>query len=279
MIINGEKIAAQINLETKKELLKIFQKKKKKFLLGVVLVGNNQASENFIKRKEEAAKFVGLDFKLFKYPASIPEEELLRNLVQIQNLPSLVGLVIQLPLPKNIKSRPILEQINSNFDVDCLTSYHLGQIAAGLNEITPPTAGAIYEIIRRLKLDLKGKKIVIVGKGELVGKPLNLLLQRSPGTIIICDKYTQDLEQIAKEGDILVSGTGVPGLIREEMVKKGAVVIDAGVSFKNGIIRGDVNFKEVSKIASNVTPTPGGVGPVTVAYLLRNCLILAKKIK
>jgi len=264
-IVNGREIADKILHRLKEQL----ERTRIKPRLAVVLVGVNPASETYVRRKQAAAIAIGMKFSLYKFPESIGTKELLGEIDQIQK-EDLSGIIVQLPLPKGIDKKAILNRLNPELDVDYLSWESLGKLVIGENNLIPPTPGAILEILNYYKVPLKGKHVVLVGQGDLIGKPLANLLLQLPVTMTVCSKQTKDLGFYTKQADILVSGVGKYDLIRGNMVKKGAVVIDAGVSFKGKKIFGDVNFAEVSKLASLITPTPGGVGPITVAKLLEN---------
>lgn len=275
-IINGQKIAWDISKRLKKEI-KSFKKRGETLKIACVLVGEDKSSLSFIRRKEKTCSDLGIDFELFKFQKTISQKELIRKINVIQKDKDLSGLIIQLPLPKKFKTHQILEEINPDLDIDCLTSVNLGKLAIGNPVILPPTVGAILDILKRYKINFKGKHIVIVGRGDLVGKPLAILLTQEKNTITSCNKYTKNLSKFTKEADILISGAGQANLITGSMIKKGAVVLDAGTDFLNKKLVGDVKFKEVAKKASLISPVPGGIGPVMVVKLLENVVNLAKR--
>lgn len=249
--------------------------------LAVVLVGNDKPSETYVRKKQEAAKETGIRFSLYKFPAGIQEGKLISEIKKIQRQ-SLSGLIVQLPLPKKLDKRKILNVLDPEIDVDFLTWESLGKLVIGENILVPPSPAAILEILKYYRISLPGKHIVLVGQGDLIGKPLTNLLMHLPVTLTTCNKDTKNLAEITRKADILICGVGKANLIRARMVKKGAVVIDAGVSFVGRKMHGDVDFQKVSKIASLITPTPGGVGPITVAKLLQNVVaseILKKRSK
>ena len=278
MIINGRQSAKKILTRLKRQIT-IFKKHGKRFKLAVVLVGNDKASQSFIKQKEKSCQKININFELFNFQPDIKTDELCQKLKIIQEDPKLSALVVQLPLPKKINTRKVLEQINPNLDVDCLTSYNLGKLTAGIYKILPPTPAAIMQLIKDYKSNFRSKHIVIIGKGELVGKPLGILLTQDQNTVTICNKYTKNLDFYTKQANIIITAVGKRNLITGSMIKKGAIVLDAGTNFRNKKIFGDVNFIQVSKKAKLVSPTPGGIGPVTVAKLLENIIILNSKLK
>lgn len=274
IIIDGQKEAKKILQKIK---IKIENAKKKGITLKLValLVGKDRASLSFIKKKEELCRSVGIGFELFQFSEDIEEAVLCRKIEIIQEKKDISGLVIQLPLPRHLDMRNILEKIKPIYDVDCLTSFNLGKLTAGIPKILPPAPAALLHLLNTYKISLLGKHIVIIGRGDLVGKPLGILLTQEKNTLTLCNKYTKNLEKFTKQADILIAAAGVPHLISGKMVKKGVVALDVGISFKNRKIYGDCNFKEISKKASFITPVPGGVGPVMVVKLLENVVKLA----
>lgn len=277
IIVNGNKIASQI-LQKLAQQVKILKKKKITPSLGVILVGQDKPSQTYVRKKGEACQKIGVKFVLKKYPANISTDKLINQLKIIQRKEKLTGLIIQLPLPKHIKTNKVLEYLNPALDVDYLTETNLGKLISGNYELEPPTAGAILEILRYYKVNLIGKRVVLIGAGPLVGRPLANLLFLHRATVTVCNSATKNIREITRKADILISGVGKYNLIRGSMIKKGAKVIDAGVSFYQGKIYGDINFNEIKKRASLVTLTPGGVGPITVAKLLENVVKNAKNI-
>ena len=268
MIVQGSQISDKILENLKAEI----KNKNLKPVLAVVLVGLDPASQTYVRKKQIAAESIGVGFLLYKFPEKISTEDLIAELKQIQTQ-ALSGIIIQLPLPSHLDRRRVLNVLNPDIDVDYLSWESLGKLVIGENALVPPTPGAILEILNYYKVPLKGKHVVLVGQGELIGKPLANILIQMPVTLTVCGKETKDLASFTKQADILITGVGKANLIRRDMVKKGVVVVDAGVSFKGKKMFGDVNFEEVSKIASLITPTPGGVGPITVAKLLENTVL------
>lgn len=275
MIIDGRKIAANILEKLKREVSQL-GKQGKSLKLACVLVGRDQASLSFIRRKEKSCQDLGIEFELFQFPSTIDEGILIEKIRAIQDDSLLSGVIIQLPLPKKLNQLRVLEAVRPELDVDCLTPTNWGKLVVGAPLVLPPTASAILHILKIHKIKLSGKHIVIVGRGDLVGKPLAVLLTQEKNTVTSCNKYTKDLGTITQQADILISGAGVPNLITGGMVKKGAVVLDAGTSFYRGKLCGDVKFDEVKNIVRLISSVPGGVGPVGVAKLLENTVLLAK---
>ena len=265
-IINGKTISQEILTNLKSSISNLQLRPK----LGVVFVGNNKASQSYINKKRLACQKVGINFSLFQFKENISEQELIAELKKIQNDPALTGLIVQLPIPKHLQTQNILDTVQAKFDVDCLNSSYLQNLSDPEKSILPPTPAAIIEILKKLKVNFSTKQFVILGNGRLVGKPLTIILQKLGAEVITCDKKTKNIPEICQKADVIITATGQKDLVRGDMVKPGAIVIDAGVSFIGKKMFGDINFDEVKNIASAVTPTPGGVGPITVAMLLKN---------
>ncbi|MFH1188148.1 MAG: bifunctional 5,10-methylenetetrahydrofolate dehydrogenase/5,10-methenyltetrahydrofolate cyclohydrolase [bacterium] len=274
-IIDGKAIALQIRERLAREVAEL-KIKKITTKLVVILVGDNKASATYVRKKGEAAKQIGIDFCLKEFSKDVSEKELIDAIKEIQKDKKLSGLMIQLPLPEHLNFKKIIDKINPEIDVDCLTETSWGKLVRGSNIFQPPTAGAMLETIKCHKIDLTGKNVVVIGMGELVGKPLTLMLFQENCTITCCNIFTKDLSAHTKNADVVFSGVGKYNLLCGGMIKKGTVVIDAGVSFHEGKMYGDIEFDTVSKKASFITPTPGGIGPITVAKLLENTVKSAK---
>lgn len=275
-LIDGKSIAQTLNQQTAENVRQL-----KKYgitpKLTVILVGNHKPSETYVKRKEETAHAVGIDFELHRLPHDISQNNLLKKVLEIQNDPHVSGLIVQLPLPKHIDQNSILNAVKPEIDVDCLTDEYFKKLEAGNEDIIPPTPGAVLSILDHLNIDVQGKKITILGKGMLVGKPLALIFRHKGALVTVCDSTTTDTKEKCLMADIIVSGVGKKDMVRGDMIKKGAIVIDAGTSFEGARMYGDINVDEVISVAAYVTPTPGGVGPLTVTRLLMNTLISAQK--
>lgn len=267
--IEGKLIAQKILDSVKARVSKL----RRRPTLAVVMVGDNPASKKYVEKKAKAAEYVGIDFSLIRFPGNVDQEQLNEELVRLQLRNDAV--MVQLPLPKQIDTQEILDAIDPDKDADCLSSAAIGRVARGHMKIIPPTAGAVMEILS--DIELEGTHVVVVGQGELVGKAVAAVMLNHPVTMTVCGLGTKKLSDHTKKADILISGTGQPGLIKADMVKKGATVIDAGTSSVDGALQGDVDFERVAKKASLITPVPGGVGPITVAKLLENVVILAEK--
>jgi len=269
-ILDGKKLADKILENLKKKI----KKTNLKLGLAVILVGENPTSEIFINQKRKACERIKIDFHLYKFPKKIRQKKLKKEIEKIVVNPKNSGVIIQLPLPKRIKANEILNLIPLKKDIDLLSEASLGKFCQGTSSILPPPVAGILCLLRNYKISLKGKNVVIVGAGRLIGLPLAIQLLKEKATLSVLNKWTQDAPSFIKKADILISGVGKPNLIEGNMVKKGAVLIDAGTSYKKGKFFGDVDFKSCFKKASYLTPVPGGVGPLTVACLIENLVKL-----
>lgn len=271
-ILDGKKLSERILTNLKKEI----KVKKLKLKLAVVQVGENPISQIFIQEKQKACQKVGIKFKLFKFPAKISNLEFKKALKKITKDKSISGLVVQLPLPKNLNFKEISNIIPLKKDPDLIFEGG-GKFYTGTSPILPATLAGIIYLLKKNKIKVKGKKVAVVGAGRLVGLPVTLWLLREKATIMVVNEFTPNISFFTKEADILISGAGSPHLITGKMVKKGVVVIDVGTSLKGGKLVGDVNFKSVFKKASYITPVPGGMGPMAVACLIKNLVKLSKE--
>ncbi len=274
-LIDGKKIATAINRRTARRVRVLHQNGHTPHL-GVILIGNNPASETYVRKKGEIAKTLGIDFTLFRFDTTTTEETILKKIKSIQRSKKISGLIIQLPVPKHLETTTLINAVQPEFDIDCLNESSIGRMVLGKNMFIPPTAGAILEIIASLGISVAGKDICLVGMGLLVGKPLSIILPNLKASITTCNSQTKNLKAKCLSADILISGVGKKNLIRGNMVKPGSIIIDAGVAIEDNKVFGDVNIEEVIKKAQAVTPTPGGVGPITIALLLYNTLLAAE---
>ena len=272
-ILDGRKLSAKILSGLSKKVKKL----KKEISLAVILVGENPVSKAYIRQKEIACSKLGVKFRRFDFPAQIAQEKLKEGILGITQDPDNSGVIIQLPLPKNFNTQEMLNLIPPEKDVDVLSETSVGKFSQQNSPILPPVVEGIAHFLKEYKIDLKGKNILIMGAGRLVGYPLALWFLHQNATVSVLNKYSKNTASFTKKADILISGAGKPHLIKGNMIKKGAVVIDAGTSIESGKIKGDVNFKDVFKKAGYITPVPGGVGPMTVACLLENLVKLSGK--
>lgn len=275
-ILDGKKIARQIEQELQAEVLEL---KKRGIIpgLAVILVGDDIASEIYVRNKEVASKRLGLYSEVYKLENKITEKELLDLIKKLNKKKKIHAVLVQLPLPDHISEEKIVEAISPRKDVDCFHPKNIGKLAIGNGLFYSCTPAGIMELLKRYGLKVSGKEAVVVGASNIVGKPLALMLLNAGATVTICHDKTQNLKEKCLRADILISAVGKVGLITSDMVKQGAVVIDVGMN--RGVkakLRGDVDFKEVNKIAGAMTPVPGGIGPMTIAELLKNTIKAAK---
>ena len=276
-IIDGKVIAAKIETEITHRVASLKEKGVTP-KLAVVLVGEDRPSRIYIKRKKEAAERVGIGFVCLEFPEDIDKNELIQAVNKIQTDPLLTGLIIQLPLPERLYTSEVLNAINTDVDVDCLTDCNIGKLVMKTNLIEPPTPWAVLKTLKEINFDLAGKNAIIIGMGALVGKPLAIMLVNELASVTTCNSRTKDTKNKCLTADVIICAVGKKNLLTADMVKEGAVVIDTGIVYTDGKMHGDVDFDNVSKISSFITPTPGGIGPITVAKLLLNTVICAEKI-
>lgn len=273
ILIDGRKIRVEILGKVKKEVTTLsFQP-----VFCDVLVGDDPASMQYVKMKADMAVSVGMRFHNAFFPSTITTEELAQEVKKINNIENMCGIIVQLPLPPSIDKRKVLDSISPELDVDCLGTVASENFYRGDTEGGFPTALACMAILDTLGLDLRNKKIVVLGQGDLVGKPISALLHFRNLEPIVVRSNTVDKAQLIKEADVVISGIGKGQYITGEMIKQGAVIIDAGTSEGDGGIVGDVDLQSIEKVAGFVSPVPGGVGPVTVAMLLLNVLAVARQ--
>ena len=278
-ILDGKKLSQKIRAEVKKEVEEL---KKEGIVpgLAVILVGDDPASRVYVKMKKDACHDVGIYSVVHEFPETITEKELLSTIDMINENPNIHGLLIQLPLPKHIDTTKILERVSPDKDVDGFHPYNMGRLVEGLDTFAPCTPLGVMEFFKEYNIDLYGKDVCVVGASNIVGKPMWALLVNEMATVDICHIATKDLASHTKRADIVIVGVGKPNLITADMVKDGVIVIDIGINrLPDGKLVGDVDFENVSKKASYITPVPGGVGPMTIAMLLKNTLKAAKKYK
>lgn len=274
-ILDGKKLANDILEGLKKEIVR----KNLKLKLAIVLVGQNPVSEIFIRQKEIVCEKIGIDFELFRFLEKIKFADLKKEIEKISQNPKISAVVIQLPLSSVLKNKTqeILNIIPAEKDIDVLSEYNLGRFYSGTLPVLPPVVGAISYLLKEYKIPIKGKNVLLVGAGRLVGFPLTIWFLKEMATVSVINEFTKNASFFTKKADILISGVGKPNLIKGSMIKKGAVIIDAGTSLKNKRLVGDVDFKSVSRKASFITSVPGGVGPLTIACLLENLIRLSRK--
>ena len=284
-IIDGKAISDQIKKEIAAEVANMIDHGMNAPHLAAVIVGEDGASQTYVASKEKACHSVGMTSSVYRLPARTTEEELLKTVEFLNNDPEIDGYIIQLPLPKHINEDRVIAAINPAKDVDGFTSINVGRLQLGQPCFVPATPNGIMELIKRSGIETVGKNVVVLGRSNIVGTPMAVLMSRKgiDATVTMCHSKTKDIASITRQADIIVVAIGKPGFLTADMVKPGAVVIDVGIhriedpnSPKGYKIIGDVDYNEVYKVASKITPVPGGVGPMTIVSLLQNTLKAAK---
>ena len=279
IIIDGNKIAQDIRQAVREETLVLTRRTGIVPGLAVVLAGDDPASKVYVGRKAKACAEAGFLSREYKLSADVGEEELLALIRELNNDRQIHGILVQLPLPKHIATDKIIAAIDPNKDVDGFHPANVGRLVTGSPLFVPCTPRGIMELIARTGISLSGKDAVVIGRSNIVGKPMALLLLAQNATVTMCHSKTKDLPAVASRADVLIAAIGKPRMITADMVKEGAVVIDVGVNrLENGKLAGDVAFDEVAPKTSAITPVPGGVGPMTIAMLMKNTLDAAKMI-
>lgn len=272
MIIDGKKISTEIKDELKEQVAKL-KAEGVEVTLAVVKVGEDPASAVYVRNKEKACEYIGINSKKIEMPEETTEEELLKLVDNLNTDPAINGILVQLPLPKHIDENKILLAIDPMKDVDGFHPVNVGKMVIGEESFLPCTPAGIIEMIKRSGLDIEGKECVIIGRSNIVGKPMAILMLRENATVTVTHSRTKDLPEVCKRADIIVAALGKAKFVTKDFVKEGAIIIDVGMDRdEDGKLCGDVDFDEVEPIASAITPVPGGVGPMTVTMLLVNCL-------
>ena len=271
-IIDGKQISLDIKNELKEKVAK-YKEQGIEITLAVVKVGNDPASAVYVRNKEKACEYVGINSKTLALPEETTEEELLNVVKKLNEDKNVNGILVQLPLPKHIDESKVLLTIDSTKDVDGFHPVNVGKMVIGEDTFLPCTPAGIIEMIKRTDIDIEGKECVVIGRSNIVGKPMAMLMLKENATVTIAHSRTKDLKEVTKRADIIVAAIGKAKFVTADYAKEGAVVIDVGMDRdENGKLCGDVDFESVSKVASAITPVPGGVGPMTVTMLLVNCL-------
>jgi methylenetetrahydrofolate dehydrogenase (NADP+)/methenyltetrahydrofolate cyclohydrolase len=275
-ILDGKKAAAEIRSEVASEVF-ILQDRGVPVRLDVILVGEDPASVTYVASKERDSQEVGIESRVHRFPADVTQKELADLVDRLNQDEAVSGFFIQLPLPEGLDARPLISSINPAKDVDGLSPESVGRLAVGLPSLLPCTPHGIIQLLRRNGIELSGREAVVVGRSNLVGKPLAQLLLRENATVTVCHSRTRDLPEVARRADILVVAAGRREMIGAEHVKDGAVVVDVGIHRRaEGGLVGDVRFDEIGSKAGWISPVPGGVGPMTRAMLLHNTVVAAR---
>ena len=279
MIIDGKKISAVLREKLKEKVSKLKSTYNAVPGLTVILVGEDSPSKIYVKNKEKYAIEVGINSEVIRYPDNVEEKMILNKIKELNKNDKVSGILVQLPLPKNINKKKVIETINPNKDVDGLHPMNVGNLSSGYDSMVPCTPLGCYLLIKDVEKDLNGKHAVVIGRSNLNGKPMTQLLLKENCTVTITHSKTKDLKAECKRADIIVAAVGRPKLVKADWVKKDAIVIDVGINKTDTGLVGDVDFEEVSKVAKAVTPVPGGVGPMTIACLLSNTVECFKKVR
>ena len=272
-IIDGKAISAAVKEQVRDEIAR----DKLTVGLAVVIVGDDPASRVYVNNKKKACEFCGIKSYEYALPAETTQDELLELVDTLNADKNVNGILVQLPLPKHLDEKAVIERISPNKDVDAFHESNVGRIMIGNYSFLPCTPAGCMELIHGTGVEVAGKECVVIGRSNIVGKPMAMLLLHENGTVTVCHSKTSDLAEVCRRADILVAAVGRPNFVTADMVKPGAVVIDVGINrLDNGKLCGDVKFDEVSEVAGWITPVPGGVGPMTIAMLMRNTVTAAR---
>ncbi len=277
MIIDGKKTAAELREELKKKITKLKSTFNAVPGLTVILVGEDPASKIYVKNKEKFAKEIGINSEVIKYPENVEEKVVLDKIKELNKDKKVSGILVQLPLPRQIDKRKVIETILPGKDVDGFHPVNVGNLSSGYESNIPCTPLGCYLLLKKVEKNLNGKHVVVIGRSNLNGKPMTQLLLKENCTVTITHSKTKDLKAECNRADIIIAAVGRPKLVKSDWVKKGAIVIDVGINKTDSGIVGDVDFNEVSKVAKAITPVPGGVGPMTIACLLSNTIECFKR--
>ena len=286
-LIDGKKVATEVKTEIRREVEDIIARGCKRPHLAAILVGHDGGSETYVASKVKACEECGFKSTLIRHEADITEEQLLDDIARLNADDDVDGFIVQLPLPRHIDEQRVIEAIDPRKDVDGFHPINVGRMSIGLPCFVSATPSGIMELLRRYNIDTKGKRCVVLGRSNIVGKPMAMLMMQKtkPGnaTVTVCHSATPDIAEKTREADIIIAALGQPGFVTADMVKPGAVIIDVGTtrvpdaSRKSGFrLSGDVDFENVAPLCSMITPVPGGVGPMTICSLMKNTLLAAK---
>ncbi|MCR4690836.1 MAG: bifunctional methylenetetrahydrofolate dehydrogenase/methenyltetrahydrofolate cyclohydrolase FolD [Lachnospiraceae bacterium] len=271
-LIDGKMISGMIKDEVKEQVEKLKQQGKE-VTLAVILVGNDPASSVYVGNKKKACEYTGIRSESYELPEDTTQEKLLALVEELNGRDDVNGILVQLPLPAHIDEKTVIDTISPDKDVDCFHPQSVGRMCIGEKGFLPCTPAGIIELLKRSDVEITGKHCVIIGRSNIVGKPMAMLMLRENATVTICHSKTKDLKEVCKSADILIVAIGKPKMIDSSYVKEGAVVIDVGIHRLEGKkLCGDVDFEDVKEVAGAITPVPGGVGPMTIAMLMKNCV-------
>ena len=276
-LINGKELSAEIRAEVAAEAVEFRRVHRRAPGLAVILVGSDPASRIYVRNKDKACRQCGIYSEVIELPEETPQEELLAKIEELNNDRRIDGILVQLPLPDHMDQQAVIRAITPEKDVDVFHPENVGKLTTGCPGLRPCTPSGILEMLKRTGIGIRGKDCTVVGRSNIVGRPMALMLLHEDGTVTVCHSKTKDLKSKCLNADILVVAVGRPKLITADMVKEGAVVIDVGINrLEDGTLCGDVDFENVGKIASYISPVPGGVGPMTIAMLMKNTLTAAQ---
>lgn len=276
-ILDGKALSEKIKEEVKVEVAQLVEEKQITPGLAVILVGNDAASATYVASKAKSCKNAGIYSVVHEMPESITQDELLETIERMNQNPALDGILVQLPLPKHIDTTTVLEAIDPLKDVDGFHPYNVGRMVSNLDSFLPATPFGVMRMFEEYGIELSGKNVVVIGSSDIVGKPMASLLINAKATVTVCNSRTKDLKAHTLAADIVVIAVGVPYLLKEDMVKDGAIVIDVGINrLESGKLVGDADFEGLKNKCSHLTPVPGGVGPMTIAMLLKNTIKASK---
>jgi methylenetetrahydrofolate dehydrogenase (NADP+)/methenyltetrahydrofolate cyclohydrolase len=277
ILLDGKALSEKIKEEVKVEVAELVEDKQITPGLAVILVGNDPASATYVASKAKSCKNAGIYSVVHEMPDTITQEELLETIAMMNKNPKLDGILVQLPLPKHIDTTTVLEAIDPLKDVDGFHPYNVGRMVSNLDAFLPATPFGVMRMFEEYGIELSGKNVVVIGSSDIVGKPMASLLINAKATVTVCNSRTKDLKAHTLAADIVVIAVGVPYLLKEDMVKDGAIVIDVGINrLENGKLVGDADFEGLKNKCSHLTPVPGGVGPMTIGMLLKNTIKAAK---
>ena len=277
ILLDGKALSEKIKEEVKVEVAQLVEEKQITPGLAVILVGNDAASATYVASKAKSCKNAGIYSVVHEMPESITQEELLETIARMNENPKLDGILVQLPLPKHIDTTVVLEAIDPLKDVDGFHPYNVGRMVSNLDAFLPATPFGVMRMFEEYGIELSGKNVVVIGSSDIVGKPMASLLINAKATVTVCNSRTKDLASHTKAADIVVIAVGVPYLLKADMVKDGAIVIDVGINrLDTGKLVGDADFESLKEKCSHLTPVPGGVGPMTIGMLLKNTIKAAK---
>jgi len=277
ILIDGKKISQDIKDEVKAEVSAFKEENKKDVSLAVILVGDDSASKVYVRNKKKACEYTGIRSVSFELPYETKEDELLSLIDELNDREDIDGILVQLPLPPHMDENRVTLRISPKKDVDGFHPVNVGNLLIGNEGFLPCTPAGIIELLKRSGVSIDGKNCVIAGRSNIVGKPMALLMLRENATVTVCHSHTKDLKDICKEADIFIAAIGKPKFFTRDYIREGAIVIDVGMDRDSeGKLCGDCDFEDIKDLCSYITPVPGGVGPMTIAMLMKNCLLSAK---